>query len=61
MGILCWFLFGNLSSFAVFPDEEEKAGRFACIVFLMSFCCYCSVGLPNGVMGWSAVCEYGIS
>ena len=27
----------------------------------MSFDCYCSVFLPHGAMGWSAVCDCGIS
>ena len=27
----------------------------------MSCFCYCSVALPHGAMGWSAVCDCGIS
>ena len=30
-------------------------------VFLMSCGCLCSMYLPHGTMGWSAVCDYGIS
>ena len=42
-------------------EEEEKAGCFAIIVLLM-FCYYkCSVALPRIGMGWSAVCDCGIS
>ena len=43
------------------PEEEEKAGRFAIIVLHM-YCYYkCSVALPHGAVGWSAVCDCGIS
>ena len=35
--------------------------RFTFIVFLMSCCCYFSLPLPDIVMGWSAVCDCGIS
>ena len=52
---LCPFLFCN------YLDEEERAGCFAFIVFLLS--CYCKyvVALPHSAMGWSAVCDCGIS
>ena len=41
-------------------EEEEKAGCFAIIV-LQIYCYYkCSVALPHGALGWSAVCDYGI-
>ena len=52
---LCPFLFCN------HLEEEEKAGCFAVIVLQM-YCYYkCSVALPHGAMGWSAVYECGIS
>ena len=42
-------------------EEEEKAGCFAIIVLQM-YCYYqCYVALPHSAMGWSAVCDYGIS
>ena len=42
-------------------EEEKKAGFFAIIVLQM-YCYYkCSVALPHGDVGWSAVCDYGIS
>ena len=42
-------------------EEEEKAGCFAIIVLQM-YCYYkCSVALPHGAVGWSAVCDCGIS
>ena len=51
---LCPFQFCNL-------DVEERAGCFAFIVLRMSCYCKCSVALPHGAMGWSAVCDCGIS
>ena len=36
-------------------------GCFTLIIFLMSCDCYCSVAHPRGAMGWSAVCDCGIS
>ena len=53
--ILCPFLFCN------HLEEEEKVGCFAIIVLRM-YCYYgCSVALPRGATGWTAVCGYGIS
>ena len=60
-------------------DEEERAGCFTLIVFLMSCDCLCSVAFPRrteqniifidiklrpltgSAVGWSAVCDCGIS
>ena len=42
-------------------EEEEKAGCFAFIVLQM-YCYYkCSMALPHGAVGWSVVCDCGIS
>ena len=51
---LCPFLFCN------HLDKKERAGCFAFIVFWMPCYCKCSVALPHGAMGWSAVCDCGI-
>ena len=53
---LCPFYFCN------HLEEEEKAVFFAIIVLQM-YCYYnkCSVALPHGAVGWSAVCDCGIS
>ena len=42
-------------------EEEERAGCFAFIVLRMSCYCKCSVNLPHGTVGWSAVCNCDIS
>ena len=41
-------------------DGEERSGCFALLVFLVSCDCYCSVAIPHGAVGWSAVCDCGI-
>ena len=42
-------------------DEKERTGCLVFIVFRMY--CYCKwyMGLPHGAVGWSAVCDCGIS
>ena len=66
VGVLClvfdllcivWFPFW----FSNYLDEQERACCFALVVFLVSCGCWCSVALPRGAVGWSAVCNYGIS
>ena len=52
---LCPFKFCN------HLEEEERADCFAFIVLRMSCNCKCSVALTRGVVGWSAVCDCGIS
>ena len=51
------------SSFAntLVEKEKGKASCFTLIVFPVSCDFYYSVALPHGVMGWSAVCDCGIS
>ena len=39
----------------------KKAGYFAIIVLHMYCYFKCSVALTHGAMGWSAVCDCGIS
>ena len=50
-----------LSSFCNHLEEEERAGCFTFIVLRMSCYCKYSVTLPLSAMGWSAVCDCGIS
>ena len=40
---------------------RERAGCFALSVFLVSCDSQCFVALPGSVVGWSAVCDCGIS
>ena len=55
MGVLCMcFCFGM--HYFVNLEEEEKVGCFAFIVIQMCCCYKCSVTLPHGAVGWSAVC-----
>ena len=66
---VCYALLCGHSSFAFILkrncyhlEEEEKAGCFAIIVSLQKHSYYkCSVALPQGTLGWSAVCDCSIS
>ena len=64
-GFLCLSLFGMhyFLSFLVCNhlEEEERAGCFVFVVLRMSHYCICSVALPYGAVGRSAVCDCGIS
>ena len=42
-------------------DEEERTDCFALVLFRMSCYYKCSMALPHGAVGWSAVCDCGIS
>ena len=44
-----------------YPDGNESVGCFVLTVFLMSCSRQCSVAHPHGAVGWSAVCDCGIS
>ena len=61
--LFCYAVLNFLSSFAVtmYLIGEVRAGCFTLIVFLLLCGCLCSVSLPHGAVGWSAVCECGIS
>ena len=61
VGVLCLSLFCYTFQFCNRLEEEKKADCFPIIVLQM-YCYYkCSVALPHGVVGWSAVCDCGIS
>ena len=71
VGVLClslfWYaLFCGISSFAIIlkrkrERERERGGFFAFIVLQMSCYCKCSMALPHGAVGWSEICNCGIS
>ena len=42
-------------------EEEEKTGCFAFVVIQMQCYYQSSVALPHGAVGWSTVCNCGIS
>ena len=52
---MCPYLFCN------HLDGEKRAGCLTYFVFLVSRDCYSSVALPHGAVGWSVVCDCGIS
>ena len=59
---MCYAVLSVLSSFAIISlAEEERASCFTVIVLFLSCDCKCSVSLPHGAAGWSAVCDCGIS
>ena len=60
---MIFFFFFFFKSFrnTIGVSKGEKVGCFAIIVLQM-YCYYkCSVALPHGAVGWSAVCGCGIS
>ena len=50
-------------SFLVLQSSGRGGGSwcFALLVFRMSHYCKCSVAFLHGAVGWSAVCDCGIS
>ena len=42
-------------------SRERESWLLSFVVSLMSCYCVCSVALPRGAVGWSLVCDCGIS
>ena len=40
---------------------KREVGCFTVSLFIMSCSCYCSATLPRGAVGWSEVCDCGVS
>ena len=61
MGVLCWplFWYAFLCVLPIFAIILTK--KWELVALLMSCGCYCSVALPNDAVGWSAVCDCGMS
>ena len=54
--------FASFLGFAiVLKRKRERAGCFVSIVVLMYCDCLCSVAILHGAVGWSVVCDCGIS
>ena len=53
------FVVQNFVPFIVLGGKE-RAGCFTLFVFQVSCEFYCTVTLPHGAMGWSALCDCGI-
>ena len=66
MGVLCLSLFCYallcfLSSFAIILKRKREVVALLLLSYGCLVYCKCSVTLPHGAMGWSAVCDCGIS
>ena len=58
---VCYALLCVHSSFAIILKRKRELVCFVFIVLQMSCDCKCSVALPQDAVGWSAVCDCGIS
>ena len=67
VGVMCLvlvLLYSTLcpSSFAIIlMGKRKRVICFTLTVFLIACDSQCSVALPHGAVGWSAVCDCGIS
>ena len=50
---------GVLSSLAILLLRTRE--MLALFSFTVRCCCPCSVSLPHGIIGWSTICDIGIS
>ena len=66
VGVLCLYLFCYAlicfySNFEIILKRKRKLVALL-LLFLQMYCYYkCSVALPHVALGWSAVCDCGIS
>ena len=59
---VCHALLCVHSSFATILKRKRKPVVLLAFIILQMYCYYkCSVALPHGAVGWSAVCDCGIS
>ena len=61
LSLFCFVLLCVLSSFAIILKRKRELVALLFIVLRMSCYCECYVTLPHGTVGWSAVCDCGIS
>ena len=56
-----WYFIVLIPDLCIHLEEDENTGCFAIIV-LQVYCYYkCSMAIPHGAVGWSAVCDVSIS
>ena len=59
LSLFCYALLSVHSSFAIILKRKRK---LVALLVLQMYCyCNCSMALPHGAVGWSAVCDCGIS
>ena len=58
---ILFYMFCVLSSLAIILTRKKVLFVLLCLYSLCFVFCYCSVALPCGAVGWSAVCGCGIS
>ena len=61
VSLFCYALLCIHSSFAIILKRKRKPVALFFIALQMSCYCKCSVALPHSAVGWSAVCDCGIS
>ena len=61
MFLFSYAVLGVLSGFAIILMGKREPDALLFIVFLVSCSCQCSVALPHGAVGYSAVCDCSIS
>ena len=64
--VLCWSLFWYallyvFCCFAIILMGKREMLALLLLSFGMYCYCKCSVAFPRGAVGWSAVCDFGIS
>ena len=59
--VLCLFCCAFVSILVLQSSWRGRACCFAFIVLRMTCYCKCSVTLPHGTVGWSVMCDCGIS
>ena len=62
LSLFCYALLCVHSSFAIILKRKKKLVTLLLLSYRYMFCYYkCSVALPHGAVGWSAVCDCGMS
>ena len=59
VSLFCGVVLRVLSSLAILLLRKREL--LTLFSFTVRCCCPCSVSRPHGIMGWSAICDIGIS